>query len=30
MLSDRGYSDEHIGLIVGGNFLRVWKEILKN
>jgi membrane dipeptidase len=29
MLSDRGYSDEHIGLIVGGNFLRVWKEIMK-
>jgi len=30
MLSDRGYSDDHIGLIVGGNFLRLWHKILKD
>ena len=29
LLSSRGYSDDQIGLIVGGNFLRVWNRILK-
>ena len=29
LLSARGYSDDQIGLIVGGNFLRVWNRILK-
>lgn len=29
LLSSRGYSDEEIGLVVGGNFLRVWREILR-
>ncbi len=28
MLSERGFTDEHIGMIVGGNYLRIWKEIL--
>jgi membrane dipeptidase len=28
LLSHRGYSDEHIGFIVGGNFIRIWNEIL--
>jgi membrane dipeptidase len=28
VLSKRGFTDEQIGLIVGGNFLRVWREIL--
>lgn len=29
MLSDRGYSDHQIAMVVGGNFLRIWNEILK-
>ena len=28
MLSERGLTDDHIGLILGGNYLRVWKQIL--
>lgn len=28
MLSERGFNDEDIGLIVGGNYLRVWRQIL--
>jgi membrane dipeptidase len=28
MLSERGFTDEHIGLILGGNYLRIWKQIL--
>jgi membrane dipeptidase len=28
MLSERGFTDAQIGLMVGGNYLRVWKEIL--
>ena len=28
MLSDRGFTDDQIGLIVGGNYLRIWKQIL--
>lgn len=28
-LSQRGFSDEQIGLVLGGNFLRVWRQILK-
>jgi microsomal dipeptidase-like Zn-dependent dipeptidase len=29
LLSRRGYTDEQIGLVVGGNFLSVWRRILK-
>ncbi|MPZ19874.1 MAG: hypothetical protein GEV06_18460 [Luteitalea sp.] len=29
-LSQRGFSDDQIGLVLGGNFLRVWREILKD
>ena len=29
LLSLRSYTDEQIGLVVGGNFLRVWRRILK-
>jgi len=29
LLSKRRYSDEHIGMILGGNFIRIWNEILK-
>ena len=29
LLSSRGYTDDQIGLITGGNFLRVWNLILK-
>jgi len=28
MLSERGITDEQMGLILGGNYLRVWKQIL--
>jgi microsomal dipeptidase-like Zn-dependent dipeptidase len=28
LLSDRGFSDDHIGLILGGNYLRIWRQIL--
>ena len=28
MLSERGITDEQIGMILGGNYLRVWKQIL--
>ncbi|HEV2355369.1 MAG TPA: hypothetical protein VGR89_14060, partial [Puia sp.] len=27
-LSERGFTDDQIGLIVGGNYLRIWKQIL--
>jgi len=28
LLSERGFTDEEIGLILGGNFVRIWKEVL--
>ena len=28
LLSERGLSDEQIGMILGGNYLRIWKQIL--
>jgi membrane dipeptidase len=28
MLSERGFTDDQIGLILGGNYLRIWKQIL--
>jgi membrane dipeptidase len=28
MLAQRGFTDADIGLIVGGNYLRIWKQIL--
>ncbi len=28
MLSERGLTDDQIGLILGGNYLRIWKQIL--
>jgi membrane dipeptidase len=28
MLSERGLTDEHIGMILGGNYIRIWKQIL--
>jgi len=28
MLSERGLSDEQIGMILGGNYLRIWRQIL--
>jgi len=28
MLAERGFRDEEIGMIVGGNFLRVMREVL--
>ena len=28
MLSERGLTDDQIGLILGGNYLRLWKQIL--
>jgi membrane dipeptidase len=28
MLSERGFTDEHIGMILGGNYMRIWKQIL--
>jgi membrane dipeptidase len=27
-LSERGFTDDQIGLILGGNYLRIWKQIL--
>jgi microsomal dipeptidase-like Zn-dependent dipeptidase len=27
-LSERGFTDDQIGLILGGNYVRVWKQIL--
>jgi membrane dipeptidase len=29
-LSDRGFNDDQIGLILGGNYVRIWKQILPN
>lgn len=29
LLSSRGYTDDQIGLVVGGNYLRIWNQILK-
>ncbi len=28
MLAERGFNDEQIGLVLGGNFIRIWKQIL--
>jgi membrane dipeptidase len=28
MLSERGLTDDQIGMILGGNYLRIWKQIL--
>jgi membrane dipeptidase len=28
MLSERGITDEQIAMILGGNYLRIWKQIL--
>jgi membrane dipeptidase len=28
MLSERGFTDDQIGLIAGGNYVRIWKQIL--
>lgn len=28
MLSERGLTDDHIGMILGGNYLRIWRQIL--
>ena len=28
MLSERGFTDDQISLILGGNYLRLWKQIL--
>lgn len=28
MLSERGFTDDQINLIVGGNYIRIWKQIL--
>ena len=28
MLSERGFTDDQIGLILGGNYLRIWNQIL--
>jgi len=28
MLSERGFTDDQIALILGGNYLRIWKQIL--
>jgi membrane dipeptidase len=30
VLSERGFTDEQIGLILGGNYIRIWKQILPN
>ena len=27
-LSERGLTDEQIGMVLGGNYLRVWRQIL--
>ncbi len=28
MLSERGFTDEQLGMMAGGNYVRIWKEIL--
>jgi membrane dipeptidase len=28
LLSDRGFTDDQIGMMLGGNYMRVWKQIL--
>jgi membrane dipeptidase len=28
LLSERGFTDDQIGLILGGNYLRIWRQIL--
>jgi len=28
MLSERGFTDDQIGMMLGGNYLRLWKQIL--
>jgi membrane dipeptidase len=28
LLSQRGFTDDQIGMIVGGNYIRIWKQIL--
>ena len=28
MLSERGITDEQIAMLLGGNYLRIWKQIL--
>ena len=28
MLSERGFTDDQIGMMLGGNYLRIWKQIL--
>jgi membrane dipeptidase len=28
MLAERGFTEQQIGLIVGGNYIRIWKQIL--
>lgn len=28
LLAERGFTEEEIGLILGGNFLRIWREVL--
>jgi len=28
MLRERGFTEEQIGLVLGGNFIRIWKQIL--
>ena len=28
LLAERGFTDDDIGLILGGNFLRIWNEVL--
>jgi membrane dipeptidase len=29
-LLERGYTDEEVGKIMGGNFFRVWQEVTEN
>jgi membrane dipeptidase len=28
LLQERGFNDEQIGLVLGGNYVRIWKQIL--
>jgi membrane dipeptidase len=28
LLSERGFTDEHIGMLLGGNYMRIWNQIL--
>jgi microsomal dipeptidase-like Zn-dependent dipeptidase len=28
MLSERGFTDQQIGMMLGGNYLRIWNQIL--